>query len=230
MIADLVLLLIFLVFILSGYRKGLILSLCTLLVLVLSCLGGAAAQKALTPTVSEWLEPKLTAYLSEQLQEQVSESAGQLTEESGLTINGKTVSLAGIAQLLESLGIDAERVTQDAATTVTSPVTELAAQAVSQMLVEAIAGTLIFLVAFLVLCLIFHSIGLILNVVDRLPVVHTLNHVGGGLIGLISGAFFLTMAMALLVGTGALPEDTFQGPISRLLRLPRSIQFRSAWV
>ena len=38
MAVDIILLLIFMGWILSGYRKGLILSLCTLLMLALSCL------------------------------------------------------------------------------------------------------------------------------------------------------------------------------------------------
>ena len=42
MAVDIILLLIFVVCVLSGYRKGLILSLCTLLMLALSCLGAAA--------------------------------------------------------------------------------------------------------------------------------------------------------------------------------------------
>ena len=46
MAVDIILLLIFVVCVLSGYRKGLILSLCTLLMLALSCLGAAAVQQA----------------------------------------------------------------------------------------------------------------------------------------------------------------------------------------
>ena len=46
MAVDIILLLIFVVCVLSGYRKGLILSLCTLLMLALSCLGAAAVQRS----------------------------------------------------------------------------------------------------------------------------------------------------------------------------------------
>ena len=92
MTVDIILLLIFVVCVLSGYRKGLILSLCTLLMLALSCLGAAAVQQALTPKVSEWMEPKVTSYLVDVIQDGVedsTENALEQTGEVGLTIGGK---------------------------------------------------------------------------------------------------------------------------------------------
>ena len=102
MAVDIILLLIFVVCVLSGYRKGLILSLCTLLMLALSCLGAAAVQQALTPKVSEWMEPKVTSYLVDVIQDGVedsTENALEQTGEVGLTIGGKQVTLNDLAAL-----------------------------------------------------------------------------------------------------------------------------------
>jgi uncharacterized membrane protein required for colicin V production len=219
MTVDIILLLILLVFMLSGYRKGLILSLCSLLILVVSCLGAAIAQQALTPKVSAYLEPQVTAYVSELLEEQVADSTNAaISESSGVTIGGQTVSLEELMELLQRFGLDAETTVQDTVSAVSAPLVETAAEAVSAAITEALAGLLIFLAVFLIVFLLLRSLELGLNTVDRLPVIHTLNHLSGGLIGLISGAFLLTVGMAVLVQSGAVTETTFQGPVAVLLR------------
>jgi hypothetical protein len=219
MTVDLILLLILLVFMLSGYRKGLILSLCSLLILVVACLGATVAQQALTPKVSEYLKPQVTAYVSELLEEQVAENTDAALASSGVTIGGQSVSLEELLSLLQRFGIDAETTVQNTVSSASEPLVEAAAEAVSDALTEALSGLLIFLAVFLIIFLLLRSLELGLNTVDRLPVIHTLNHLSGGLIGLISGAFLLTMGMALLVQADAVTDSTFQGPVSTLLRL-----------
>jgi hypothetical protein len=219
MTVDIILLLILLVFMLSGYRKGLILSLCSLLILVVSCLGATVAQQALTPKVSEYLKPQVTAYVSELLEAQVEESTDAvISESSGVTIGGQSVSLEELLALLQRFGIDAETTAQNTVSSASAPLVEAAAEAVSDTLTEALAGLLIFLAVFLIIFLLLRSLELGLNTVDRLPVIHTLNHLSGGLIGLISGGFLLTVGMAVLVQSGAVTDSTFQGPVAVLLR------------
>jgi uncharacterized membrane protein required for colicin V production len=220
MTVDIILLLILLVFMLSGYRKGLILSLCSLLILVVSCLGATVAQQALTPKVSEYLKPQVTAYVSELLEAQVEESTDAvISESSGVTIGGQSVSLEELLELLQRFGIDAETTVQSTVSSASAPLVEAAAEAVSDALTEALSGLLIFLAVFLIIFLLLRSLELGLNTVDRLPVIHTLNHLSGGLIGLISGAFLLTVGMAVLVQADVVTDSTFQGPVSTLLRL-----------
>ena len=80
------------------------------------------------------------------------------------------------------------------------------------------AGTVIFLLAFLVIFLVLRLAVLLVNVVDRLPVVHTLNHAGGAVLGGIAAAFCLTMITAVLVQSGLLPKNAAAGPVAQLLR------------
>ena len=222
MIVDLILLLIFAVCVLSGYRKGVILSLCSLLVLAVSCLGAVALEHTLTPKAAEWLEPKVTAYVAGQIQdgvEQTTENALEQTGEAGLTIGGQQVTLGDLAGILKNFGLDVEESAQNAAQNMTAPIVQSVAQAVSRMIVEPLAGVLIFLAGFLVIYLVLRGVCLIVNLVDLVPVVHTLNHAGGGLIGALTGALLLCMAMGVLVRTGLASQETFGGPVSRLLRL-----------
>lgn len=220
MIVDIILILILLVFILSGYRKGLILSLCSLLILVISCLGASVAQEALTPRVVEEFTPQLAAVFSEKLEDQVSaytdgiiESAGDL----GLTLGGQEVTLEDLIELLNKFGIDVETGAKDTMGDVAAPLVEAAATTIAAAVLDAVAGLIIFLGAFLIIFLILRTLELGINTVDHLPVIHTLNHLGGGFVGLLSGAFLLTMLMAILSQTGIISAETFQSPVSGML-------------
>lgn len=220
MTVDIILLLILIVFALSGYRKGLILSLCSLLILIISCLGASVAQDVLTPKVVSQLHPQLTEMISVELEEQITTSVGQaITDagEQGFTIAGQTVTLGGLIDLLETFGLDVEQAAQNTASDIAAPVVASAADAMATAILNAVVGCVIFFAAFLIIYLVLRTVELGINTVDRLPVIHTLNHLSGGLIGLVSGAFFLTMAMTVLCQTGLVPEDSFQGPISVLL-------------
>lgn len=220
MTVDIILLLILLVFILSGYRKGLILSLCTLLILIVSCLGASVAQEMLTPKVVSELQPQLTQTISEQLEEQVTVSVDEALDEAsnaGITIAGQPVTLGDLLELLSRFGIDVEQSAQNAASDIASPIVESAAATIAYAILNAVVGFVIFVAAFLIIFLVLRVIELCINTVDRLPVVHTLNHLGGGLVGFLNGAFFLLMAMAILTQTGLLSEESLQGPFSGLL-------------
>ena len=221
MAVDIILLLIFVVCILSGYRKGLILSLCTLLILALSCLGAAAVQQTLTPKVADWMEPKVTDYVAGAIRDGVessTENAMEQTGEVGLTIGGKQVTLGDLAGILSGFGLDVQESVQGAAQSVAEPMVQSIAQSVSHSIVTSAAGLVIFLVAFLVIYLLLHGVSLVMNLVDRLPVVHTLNHAGGAVIGGLSCAFLLTVLMGMLVRSGAMDQSSFGGPVAELLR------------
>lgn len=221
MAVDIILLLILVVFTLSGYRKGLILSLCGLLILVVSCLGASVAQELLTPKLVTELHPQVTAALVSELEEQVTTSTEAAIEdagEAGITIGGQEVTVGDLISLLERFGLDVEQSAQNAVSELSDPIVESAASAMAGMFLDAVVGFVVFLGAFLLIYLVLRTVELSINTVDRLPVIHTLNHLGGGLVGIISGAFLLVVAMTVLSQTGLIPDTAFQGPISGLLR------------
>ncbi len=221
MTVDIILLLVLLVCILSGYRKGLILSLCSLLILVVSCLGASVAQEVLTPRVVAEVTPQVTESISEKLEEQISlstENAISDASQSGITIGGQEITLGDLIELLQTFGIDVQQSAQNAASDISAPLVQAAAEALAESIVGAFAGILIFLATFLIIFLVLRAVELGINTVDHLPVIHTLNHLGGGVVGLVIGAFTLVMVIAVLSQSGILPEDTFSGPVSGLLR------------
>ena len=73
---------------------------------------------------------------------------------------------------------------------------------VASAVVESIAGTMIygalFLIAFLVLMILLHILVKAMDLVLKLPGLHGLNALGGGLIGLAEGALALFLAVWVL--------------------------------
>lgn len=221
MLIDVICLLILVACCLSGYRKGLLMSLCSLLVLVLCCLGASLAQQNLTPKAVAYLEPILTEKVEVQLQAELESQTQQTVEQAedaGVTIGGQRVTLGDLADLLDRFGLDVEQSVTEGASEAMEPMVRAAAQAVARAVVEPMAEVLIFFAAFLVLYLVLHSVVLAVNVVDRLPVLHTLNRAGGAIFGLIGGVLMLTVALVVLSRTGFLPEDVLEGPLSNAVR------------
>ena len=146
------------------------------------------------------------------------ENAIEQTGEVGLTIGGQQVTLGDLAGILSGFGLDVQESVQGAAQDAAEPLVQSVAKSISQSIVASAAGLVIFLLAFLVIYLLLHAVSLVLNLVDRLPVVHTLNRVGGAVIGGVSCALVLTVLMGLLVNSGAMERSSFGGPVAQLLR------------
>ena len=218
MLIDVILILILVMCALSGYRKGLLMSLLGLLVIVLCCLGATAARNALTPRAAAYLEPRLAGYLQSNLESGLQENASEALEggtETGLTVGGRQITFADLAELLRQFGLDVEETVSEAADGTISYAAEAAARALARALTEQIAGAVIFFAAFIILYLLLHSAALALNMVDRVPVVHTFNRMGGLLLNLCGGLLAMIVATAVFRQAELLPVEP--GPFSLLL-------------
>ena len=218
MIVDLILLLILVTCVLSGYRKGLLMGLMGLLITVLCCLGATAARNALTPRTAEYLEPRLTALLLPSVEEEISRHTDSMVEQAGevgFSVAGQEMTVSDLTEFLKRFGLDVEETVSQSAGQALEPVALAVSGAIARILAEKVAGALIFFTAFLVIFLVLRSAALALNLVDRLPVVHTLNRVGGALLGLAGGVLVMTVAAALAGEMGLLPDR--MGPLSMLL-------------
>lgn len=219
MLIELILLLFLVTCCLSGYRKGLVMSLGVLLILALSSLGATVAQEALAPRAVEAIEPKVQQVVREQLQRELEEKTQGAVEGAGdvsFSVGGEQVDLGGLMGMLGALGIPVETQVTEGANQALSPALDAAAGAVARALVEPVAELVIYLAAFLILYLLLHSLTLALNVVDRLPVIHTLNRAGGAVLGLLGGLLVLTVLTVVCRRTGWLPEEFGKGPLSML--------------
>ena len=218
MLIDIILLLILLAMILSGYRKGLLMSLMRLIIVILCCLGASTAQAALTPRVTDYLEPKLTAAIRPAMEagiRQETENALEEAGQAGLTIGGEELTLGDLAGLLGQFGLDVEQTVTDSTVDTLEPALDAAAQTLAHVITLRVAGALIYFSAFLILSLILHNVALAVNAVDRLPVIHTFNRMGGALLGLLGGLTAMVVAAAVCRQAELLPKHL--GPFSQII-------------
>lgn len=218
MVLDVLILLALSVFVLSCYRKGLIMSLCVLASLVVACMGATAAQRTLSPMVEDWLRPQIEDKVEEKVGIWIGNHVDEAMEdagEAGIRVGGKELTINDVKGLLESLGVPVEESVNNAADRVSEPVVEVLSQGVTELIVTNLAKALVWLLAFLILYLVVSGVLLIVNVVDKLPVIHTLNHVGGGIVGLLGGVLLIVavvyaMEQAELLGDKAFGSFTLQ--------------------
>lgn len=221
MLIDVIFLLFLLACCLSGYRRGLIMSLGMLLILVLSSLGATVAQETLTPKAVAAIEPQVQQAVREQLGVAVEDQTQQTMDEAGdieFSIGGQQTKLEDFVGLLDALGIDVEAKVTEQTDQALAPMLDAAAEAMAKAVVEPVVKLLIYLAAFLILYLLLHNLALLLNIVDRLPVIHTLNRAGGAIVGLLGGFLALSILTVVCCRTGWLSEGLGQGPLSQLFQ------------
>lgn len=218
MVLDVLILLALSVFVLSCYRKGLIMSLCVLVSLVVACVGATAAQRALSPTVEDWLRPRVEDVVEKQAAGWVDEHVDDAMEdagEAGIRVGGKELTINDVKELLEGFGIPVEDSVHNAADRVSEPLVEKLSVEITDLIVTNLAKALVWLMTFSLLYLLVSGVLLIVNAVDKLPVIHTLNHVGGAIVGLLGGVLLIVAAVyameqAELLGDKAFGSFTLQ--------------------
>lgn len=164
MLIDILMILILAGFILSGYRKGLVMSLFSLVSTVIACLVASAAQHLLLEDMTGIITPLLTEYVLSALPE-----AGEMVP------------------------------------------------MVVDVIAAMLSGVLLFLIAFSLVYSLLHSVALAVNLAARLPVLSTINHLVGGVLGLCWGVLALLVALALVQSLEILPTDALCGPLGKLL-------------
>jgi uncharacterized membrane protein required for colicin V production len=191
---DLVLLAALLAFALWGAHRGMILTLCSLLAVLVAFVGASLASTLLTDRVAQAIEPRITAAIEARLEEAVQNTRDDEPEESGADAqpDDKT-TLSGVLSLLEELRLPRGLIASVRASvesTLDQAVTGAAAQ-VGAALARSLASPLIFLAAFVVILLLWRLLGRTLDLVAKLPGLRLLNRAGGFVFGALRGAVLL---------------------------------------
>lgn len=221
MILEIVVLLVFVAFVLSGWRKGLLLSLCGLLVFVFSCLGAVVAMEAFTEPMTEWMQPKVEAAVQERIREELTAQVEEMmkrTGETGFSVGGEQMELSGLLEFLSRLGFDVEQQVQDSIAGGTEPVVAEVSRCIAEFITQKAAPALVFSLGFLLIYLVMQILVLGLNVVRRVPGIGTLDHIGGAAIGAVNGLIVLLMFAGVLSISGIGASLELSEPISTLLR------------
>lgn len=169
-----------------GAKKGLLRSLAGLLIVLVSLIGASVIAAALSGPAAKlaapMIEKRVEAWVEEEVQEKLPPSSNTIPED--------------LEDLLDLLGMDARR--RDAlASEAGEAIRETgvsAATAVVESLARSFLHGLLYAVSFVVLSVGLHLLVRALDLVLRLPGLHGLNALGGGLLGLLEGALLLFLA------------------------------------
>lgn len=208
-IYDLVILVVLLLFALWGMHRGLILSLFSLIAALIALIGALWVSSAWSPAVAGWLQPTLQPAVTSAVNAALPEGYSEIA----LPVDELLLLLedAEIPMELDKLLLSLQ---EDGVSELTS---ETLAVSLSEKLANAIASIGLFLLAFLLILLIWHLIARALDLVARLPGLHALNKLGGFVFGAFRGALLLFICAGLVrwLWSDLIPVEAIQQ--SRLL-------------
>ena len=206
LILDLIVLAVLILFAVLGAHRGLILSLCGLIAVVVAVLGASFIARTLSPMVAGALEPRFAAAIEEQLNESLREQA----QEGAAALTPEDVPLDGVLNALREMGFYEaliDRVDQAVEAGMTHAAASAAAR-VAAAVAQSAAYAILFLAAFVFILIAWKLLSHALDLVARLPGLHFLNKTGGAIFGLVQACVFLWVVLWLLQFWGdLLPRD-----------------------
>lgn len=191
-IADLIVVGILVGFVLYGSFRGLLRSLAGLLATIIAFVGAGFLARTLTEPCTDYMMPLVQEQLTVQLNNAMKNSPVQIPE------------TASPDRLLDALGIDsaARDTLANQATKTIRDTGVSAAMAVIRSLAESILYGVLYAISFILLTLILKFLLKTLKFMIKLPVLGTIDRVGGGILGLLEGALFIFLAVWILRWTG----------------------------
>lgn len=209
---DVGVLLILALFIWLGAKRGLVLTLCGLVAVVVALIGASLLSNALAEPVAELVEPMITERIQSTLDESI-QSTEFTTESGGVAEDADSISLVGVVgQLKESkLFSGFAESFQRAVSEGTAQVVTSAARSVAHYAAVQIAHGILFVLGFVLILIAWFILSHALDLVAKLPGLHSLNKLGGGAIGFLKGCIILfVLAWLLRVCGWRLPEETVE--------------------
>ena len=193
LLLDLVILGLLIYWCIMGFRRGLILSLCSLLAVVVALAGGWYLANHAYEPLAERLEPIILPIVNERADEAISSETNGLVPSDEEANNQAAADQAGGGLLSIFSGSLQDQVGQQLENFKNNAVQQLAAS-----IAQTAAKAVLFLVGFLVVLLVWNILFHALHLVAKLPGLHLLNKVLGGVFGLVKGILLLMVAQWLL--------------------------------
>lgn len=185
-IIDAIVVVVLMAFAIYGAKRGLLRTLAGLVIVVVALVGAGMIAATFSTPVTKLVAPVLQEHIAAQVEEAMTDQADEAADDASL-----------IEELLVRLGLDAdvrESMTEKAQERIQNTGATIAAAVVESMVYSFVHG-LLFVLAFLALLLLLKVLVGAMDIVMKLPVLHGLNALGGGLLGLIEGALLLFLAV-----------------------------------
>ena len=203
LILDLILLIVLIAFAARGASRGLLLSLCGLVAVLVAFVGAGFVADLMAPKVADYLEPRFSAAIEERLEAHLEAVLPDGT--------AGEIPLADLMDVLRDMGLyqsalDAiDRAVEQGMTDAAAD----AAATVAASIAGSVAYMLLFVAAFIVILILWTLLSHALDLVTRLPGLHALNRAGGALLGLLKGCAILFLCAWVLRYLGSvIPEET----------------------
>lgn len=200
---DVVILLILAGFALHGASRGLLLSLCGLVAVLVAFIGGNFLADLLAPKVADYLEPKFASAIESRLEEQM--QAALPSSDGALPEASVDVPLADILDILKDMGL------YQSAVDAIDKAVEQGMTDVAASIAETVAYMILFVAGFVIVLVAWTVFSHALDLVARLPGLHFLNKTGGALLGLVKGCAILFLCAWVIRYLGhIIPEETVE--------------------
>jgi hypothetical protein len=232
-IFDIIIVLVLAFFTWRGAKRGLILTLCSLLALFVAYFGAQAVAATFAKPVANIIRPSIQATITEVINQEEggdaeavsSPAAGPTigyTDETDQTTETEDVTAGySLQQILELLRAS-ERFAgltdylEDAIQAETLEVTTTAAAAVANYLSLVMARAVLFGLSYVLILLVWFLVSRALDIAFKLPILSAVNGIGGGFFGLVKGVLILMVLIWLGKLAGVITSEN-GGPVVELL-------------
>lgn len=194
---DVILFLIVVLFAALGVRRGLVLTVCGLLSIVVALGGAKVAADSLSPMVAEAITPRITATVEGRLEKNVSDSVKDAGETAKDSLSG-ILSIFGNSDTYQK----ASQQLQEAIQSGLQPSLESAAKSVAKDLAQPVAWWAVYGLSFCLILLVWELVSKLLDLVAKLPVLNLANRLMGGGVGLLKGALVVGLVCVLILRFG----------------------------
>ena len=199
-------------FTVMGMRRGLVMSLLGLAGVLVAFIGAGVLANSLAPAVGSALEPRFAAAIEEQLNESLQHTEFA-SESGGVAATPDEVALPGVLEVLREMGLY-EPLIDSIDRAVENGMTQAAASAAARVaaaLAQSVAYLILFVLGFVLILILWKAVSRALDLVARLPVLHSLNKTLGAAFGLLQGCLFLFLAAWALQFMGqVIPPETVE--------------------
>ena len=206
---DVILLIVVILCIIVGMRRGFVLALCGVLSIVVALAGAKVAADQFSPVVTQAIAPRVETAIEARLNENVGDAVQNATGWDESFFDGDLGGILGIFQQSEAYQ-NAVSDIQDAIQSGVESAVQMAASSMAQEITQPVAWGTVYVIAFVVILLLWNLISKALDLVAKLPVLHFFNRLLGGACGLIKGILIVGCICCLILSLGLLPGTMTQ--------------------
>lgn len=189
-IIDAIVVVLLVAFTVFGARRGLLRALAGLLIVVMALVGAGMIAATFSGPAAKLVAPVIGKRIARQVDEAMAVQAEsmQLPEEDGAFDVEDLLALLGLDEAVR--GSVAERARETIRDTGVSLAT-----AVVESIAQSIIYGVLYILSFLALMVLLHVLARAMDLLLKLPGLHGMNALGGGLLGLVQGALLLFLAV-----------------------------------